>query len=302
MHRFARYSTLLVVLLLLTGCSGFLGSGQDSSEVSVTPVDIPTDNPSVAPRGQIAPGVSSTGVYNTSALAYTHARILGNTSFTIRMNLTQHYLNGTQMRQTTGIRRIESGPPVLVQSHYRSSPQQSEIRHRNRSGPLVRDRWHGPDNMYMRITYANNTTTYNVIPQHLHRNNAYDFTYFQTINQSLSSDDTRISRLTRNGSTYYRIEGTIPREYTSTSRSNKRNSSYRTLIDSRGVIHEYQHTVISSGPNETAVHIHFNISFRKIGNTTVRQPSWVETARNRTEPTNRTTTVRSRNDQSIETV
>lgn len=293
MVRFARYSVMVVVLLLLTGCSGFLGAGQESPKVSVTPAAVPTDSPTVAPRGQVAPGVTSAGVYNSSALAHAHARILSNTSFTIHKNLTHYYLNGTLIRQSTGILRVESGPPVLVLSHSRHSGQWLDTRHSNRSRPLVRDFWYGSDSGYIRTIYSNNTTSYNTISERLRPNRSYILTYFRRINSTLSGADTQVSRVTRNGSTYYRIEGTMPREHRVTSPHNKQNSSYWMLIDSRGVVQEYHHTIISSGPNGTIIQIHLDIDFQKVGNTTVTQPAWVETARKHTEPANRTATARS---------
>jgi hypothetical protein len=293
MFRFSRYSVILVVLLVLAGCSGFPGSGPDASNVRVTPADVPTDDRTAVPRGQIAPGVTSTGVYNASALTHAHAQTLGNTSFTIRVNLTYHYTNGTQAGQTIGKLRVESGPPVLIQAHYRFAVQQSDIRRSNRSPAIAGDRWYGPDSRYGRTIYANNTTSYRAIPERMHRDSSYDLTYFRTINRTLSDVDTQVTQLTRNGSTYYRIEGPMKREYLSASSSNKQNSSQNNsqwlLIDSRGVIHEYHYTVTSLGPNETTMHRHYDVSFQRIGNTTVKQPAWVEKARNRTEPTNRTT-------------
>lgn len=300
MTQSARYSVILVVLLLLAGCSGFLGSRGGPPEVSVTPADVPSDNPTVAPRGQIAPGVTATGVYNASALAHAHARILGNTSFTIRMNLTHHYPNGTLAQSTTGIRRVETGPPLNVRVHYLLSVEQSVLRHSNRSSVLAVNLWYDSENRYQRTIYTNNTTKYDTHSFRFRRGAPYQLTYAWRINRTLSTADTQVTRLTRNGSTYYRIEGTIPSKYHSTSPSTKQNSSYWMLIDSRGVVHEYHHTVTSSGPNGTTVHIHLDIYFQKIGNTTVTRPTWVETARNRTETANRTTTTRSKTSQIIE--
>lgn len=300
MTQSARYSVILVVLLLLAGCSGLLGSGVDSSEISVTPAKVPTDNPTVTPRGQIAPGVTSTGVYNASALTHAHARILGNTSFTVRMNLTRHYTNGTLAQKVTGIQRIETEPSLNVQEHYRSTVDQSVLRHSNRSPLRAQDRWYNSSNGYRRIIYTNNTTKYQILPDHFRRITPYQLTDARRINRALSMSDTQVSRVTRNGSTYYRIEGTISHEQPYSSPHNKQNSSYWLLIDSRGVVHEYHYTTITSIPNGTTVRIQLNIYFQKIGTTTVVQPSWVETARNRTEPANRTKTSRAKTSQITE--
>jgi hypothetical protein len=292
---------VLVALILLAGCSGLSGLGSEPPEVSVTPADVPTNAKPATPSEQIAPGVLPTGVYNASALAHAHARILGSTSFTIRTNRTYRYQNGTLARWITGIQRVESGPPLRIQTHSRYHIQRLYPQRSNVSIALESDLWFSLDNGYQRTTYANNTTRYSTLSQRIRSINSPILTRAWRINKTLSNVDTQVTRHTRNGSTYYRIKGPVPHGNPSPLlSSNKQNSSQWLLIDSRGVIHEYHITVYTSGPKETAIKRHFSITFRKIGNTTVERPAWVETARNRTTPANRTETASRQNSSTTE--
>jgi hypothetical protein len=293
MSRSVLTAVLLVALILLAGCSGFPGLGPDSSDVRVTPANVPTDTQPVTPSEQIAPGVLPTGVYNASILAHAHSQALGTTSFTIRTNRTYRYQNGTLARWTTGIQRVESGPPIRIQSRSRYHVQRLYPRRSNVSPALGSDLWSGPDNGYQRTIYANNTTRYSTLSQRIRSVNSSVFARARMINKTLSNVDTQVTRLTRNGSTYYRIEGPVSREYRRLPQStDQQNTSQWLLIDSRGVIHEYHITIYTSGPEETIMERHYSITFRKIGNTTVERPAWVETARNRTSSANRTETAR----------
>jgi hypothetical protein len=291
MPRSALRSVVLVGLILLAGCAGFPGLGSDSPEVRVTPADVPTDAQPATPSEQIAPGVLPTGVYNASILAHAHAQILGSTSFTIRTNRTYRYSNGTLARWTTGMQRVESGPPLRIQSHSQFHVWRLYPRRSNVSPALGSDLWSGPDNGYQRTIYANNTTRYSTLSQRIRSVNSSVFARVRRINETLSNVDTQVTRLTRNGSTYYRIEGSVSREYRRLPQStDQQNTSQWLLIDSRGVIHEYHITIYTSGPEETIMEIHYSMTFQKIGNTTVERPAWIETARNRTTPANRTET------------
>jgi hypothetical protein len=292
MRRSVLNSMLLVAVVLLAGCN-FLGLGPsiDNSEIEVTPADVPIDTPTVTPRGQIAPGVFPEGVYNASALASAHARTLGKTSFTIRTNVTYRYSNGTLARWTTGIMRIDSGPPPRILAHSRDHIHRLYTRHRNHSTILARDLWYGADHGYWRITYVNNTTGYHAIPERIRSSDLYQLTRAWMINRTLSDVNTQVNRLTRNGSTYYRIEGPVSRNHSLFPSNNQQNASQWLLIDSRGVIYEYHIITHITGPAEKPLRRHYSITFREIGTTTVEKPAWIEIARNRTEPANRTTTV-----------
>lgn len=291
MSRSALISVVFIIVVLLAGCN-FLGSGPSVNTPAVTPADVPTDSPTTTPREQIAPGVLPTGVYNASALLHAHSQILGTTSFTIRTNRTYRYPNGTLAMWTTRTRQIESGPPLRVQSRYRLRVQRLYPRHRNRSSVIAQDMWYRSDDGYWRSIYANNTTRYRVVPERIRSSDLlYYLTQAQRINETLSGADTQVTRITRNGSTYYRIEGPVSRDSLFfSSAGDQQNATQSLLIDPRGVIHRYELNIPIDGPRDTTMHRRYSITFLNIGNTTVEKPAWVETARNRTEPVNRTTT------------
>lgn len=82
---------LVVALLLVAGCSGFQPADGDSAPAdgTVTPAPLPDDGE------QLAPGVTTDGVANASALRRAHVDHLADRSYTFRSRYVVRHENGT---------------------------------------------------------------------------------------------------------------------------------------------------------------------------------------------------------------
>lgn len=87
---------VLPAVALLAGCSNVLDGPSGPNAPTTTPAPVPTADPaSVA----LAPGVTGSGVVNPDALARSHERYLANRSYTLTVNRTTRYANGTLRSQ-----------------------------------------------------------------------------------------------------------------------------------------------------------------------------------------------------------
>ncbi|WP_435195255.1 hypothetical protein [Natronomonas sp. EA1] len=85
---------LLALLLVLAGCSALAPGGDTTPEPTLTPAPVPEDTPSPtrAPPERLAPGLTTAGVDNATALAAAHATRLNGT-YVLRRNVTVRNTN-----------------------------------------------------------------------------------------------------------------------------------------------------------------------------------------------------------------
>ena len=100
-------TVLVVVLVVLAGCSGVFGGGDGSTE-TVTPAAVPTDEATATPAPRLVPGVTKRGIESPRALVAAHQSFLQNRSFTQRSNSTALAANGSAVLRTTGT--LRAGP------------------------------------------------------------------------------------------------------------------------------------------------------------------------------------------------
>lgn len=271
--------TVLLVLVVLAGCNGFPSGSSDNP--TVTPADVPTDSSPETPEGQLAPGVFPTGI-NASALAHAHARVLGSTTFTIRMNRTYRYPNGTVRRWFSTKTSVDSDFPSQSRIYSRTRYSQSYLRNSDYLLLSIYERWYTSNATYQRFTFANNTTEYRV--RSPTGTNPFQITRAWRIEASFSSVETQVTPLDRNGSTYYRIEAPVSSGSLFAS-DGSTNTSQWLLVDFRGVVREHHINATVAGQNGSPERMQLSISYQNISNTTVKRPAWVDTARNRTNST-----------------
>lgn len=99
--RSAVLGSVLIMLIVLTGCSAFPFDEDRATARTVTPAPVPTDRPTATPVLMVAPGVSATGIENPTALVDAHAALLDNISYTVHTRNVERYVNGTLRRRTT---------------------------------------------------------------------------------------------------------------------------------------------------------------------------------------------------------
>lgn len=109
-------AVVVVLLLVLAGCSGFGGSsGPTTPSTTLTPVDVPerstavgaTPRPST-PEDRLASGLAESGVFDPFALAGAHRSALANRSYTKTTRATLSGPNGT-LRSVTREMRVAAG-------------------------------------------------------------------------------------------------------------------------------------------------------------------------------------------------
>jgi len=102
-------SVLVAGLLMLAGCSGLLPA-EDTPAKTVTPAPIPSPSSSLrtTAKPSFPPGIVAGEVVDPIALERAHARGLRDASYTIRVNETARYANGSPRSQM--IRTASVGP------------------------------------------------------------------------------------------------------------------------------------------------------------------------------------------------
>src|SRR6056297_973416 len=100
-------TVLVVVLVVLAGCSGVFG-GSDEPTETVTPAAVPADEPTPTLVPQLAPGVTEQGIESPRALVAAHGSFFGNQSFARASNTTVVATNGSVLVQRTS--RLRAGP------------------------------------------------------------------------------------------------------------------------------------------------------------------------------------------------
>jgi hypothetical protein len=267
---------LVVVMVVFAGCGGVLGGGSDEPVETLTPAPVPTDKPTPTPVPQLAPGLTGNGIENMSALVAASKSFFQNRTFTVMMNKTAVAPNGTVLSHTTGTLHAGSAGKGFVVVY--ESEGDSLLMNKS-TDPVRTEAWSDSERFFEKQTYANGTTTYNRLPIDGQLTGfGYAIGPITYLPNSFGINDTTVTeRLTRKGTTLYRVSGTV-------SDVPWANVSFRLLVDSHGIIHEFtivRHHSSTEGIAKTVS----TVEFSKIGMTDApKRPSWVDEAINRTTP------------------
>lgn len=276
----------LVFLLFLSGCNTF-NIGGDPSISTVTPADVPTDGPTTQDH-TLAPGLTQYGVVDPVALSNAHETALSNTSYTYLKTVTETYTNGTlRARKRTEIRIVQPTRRFyLISDSYFPNVPNFDVTTRRF------EIWSNGELTLLEITSGNNTTYRKHRPSDGSNSFFPDGNRFYTLFKAI---DTRVvGQKMRNGRTLYRVESeniTIPSVFSGGGMTNiyrnPRNITFRALIDSRGIVHEYRLAYTATGTKtntNVTTRIVETIRYTEIGSTNVERPSWYETANQSTTP------------------
>lgn len=266
-------TVLVAVLVVLAGCSGvFSGSGEPTE--TLTPASVPTDKPTPTPVPQLAPGVTEQGIENASALVAAHGSFLQNRSFTQRSNSTALASNGSVLLRTTSTLRAGPAGEGLYSVIERNG---SYLSRESAAISAHSEAWLNGERYVVKRTFPNGTTTHNRAPSSATRADIATGTLPYLLESFGTNDTTVTERLTRNGTTLYRVEGTSDAR-------RQPNTTLRLLVDSRGVVHEYTTTrrlSAGSGVSKSVT----RTRLVAINETDApERPSWVDEAMNRTTP------------------
>lgn len=133
----------LIVIVVLSGCSGLPVIGTGSDQVSVTPADVPTEAGSGMP-----PGITESGINSVQTLTDAHRESLANRSVTV--NITRRIIvdNRTEKQGNTTVRIAGDRTSVSTVSKYTTTGSDGK-----------RETWTNETDFYSKST-QNGTNTY----------------------------------------------------------------------------------------------------------------------------------------------
>lgn len=276
--RGTRRSLLVVVLVVLVGCSGPAVPPTPTAAPTAAPV--PTTDPSTV----LAPGVTVRGVEDPVALATAHAAVLRGTSVTVHLEESRRDANGSLRWRRSATQRIDATGPEVRTSHV------GEFEGSTRDAGLTAD--------FVRFPDATHVERYSVGEHAYHR---YRLRSGETwyVSGPYPADrlvdpglvplfwavDTRVTGHERcGGRTCYRLEGgevadrtTLGRVFVRGPSLDLRDVSVVALLDARGLVHEYHLTYTLIEADGSVVDGSESVRFTAVGTTTVDRPAWYET-------------------------
>ena len=277
----------LVVLLCLPGCNALSG-GETSETPMVTPASVPTNEPMSA-HG-LPPGVTEQGVVDPIALGRAHEAVLNETSYTVIEKFTVKYTNGTLLSRTTETRQVVAPTEryYVTIRWYRPNTDIASYTVKNKSI------WSDGERVLVAISDSQtNETTYQYYQSlDMHESSLRGFPRGEQLYNLFYAIDTEIDNYTtHNGTTLYRITATEIKGPDTllgfgNVTKNPRNITFHAVIDSRGLVHKYKLSYITTFTTKnysTPIRIVRTARYTKIGNTTVERPPWYSKA-NRTTP------------------
>lgn len=282
-----RWGTLLAVVVVFAGCSGF--AGEPTRTRTVTPAPVPTAEPT-PPR--LAPGLNSTGVYDPAELAAAHARVLGNTSYTVSVTQTIRHPNGTLWARRVITVRLAGNESRFFVRLAVSGPNAIGLLGEPPARAVF---WSADNERIFRAFTRGNHTTYNTFRPRFSpvvgRVGTADYWEdivvpggqpYGDIAPLFAAVETRLTdRTVRNGTTLYRIDGTAFRDPEPFARSERvgspRNVSLRAVVDERGMVRRYRLSYAAVIDGDT-VRVRRSIRYTGVGTTTVERPPWYDRA------------------------
>lgn len=268
---------LLIFSVALAGCSSFLPGGSETPADTVTPANVPTNQPTATPVPQLAPGLTGNGVSDADALGAAHAAVLENTSYTLVENSSVRYRNGTPYHRSNktvklaanGSRYYVIGNGTGVQfdgSTFYSSAWSNGTQALTAQGY--------DDNISYDGTFDLGGRTFPIQKTGVRPTN------HQRLSTLFNSVETRvIARERRNGTTFYRVAAinvtsTLPFEQ---EWNHPRNIAFRASISPRGLVREYSVEYTATLHNDS-VRIRDHVRYIALDNTTIERPPWYDDA------------------------
>ncbi|WP_157971714.1 hypothetical protein [Halorussus litoreus] len=266
-------------LLIAVVVAGLAACGALSSAATLTPAAASTDSaesaisPPQANETAFPPGVNESGVTGPLALATAHRETLGNTSYAAVTTITFQRPNGTVVAEATTITRVESGGESFSVA---TTGSQS-----NASAPLGVDhyrseRWVNETTVVVADTLRSEEPTY----RQVNRENSLtgpDANWELLYGAFGTGETIYVGQVERGGTTLHKIVSTPSRTEATDGPVDGTTYDFSALVDSEGVVHNFQTTQRSTLEGETVV-VTRTMRITEIGNTTVERPDWYEQA------------------------
>ncbi|EMA00719.1 hypothetical protein SAMN05443574_101141 [Haloarcula vallismortis] len=274
----AGWQLLVLTVVVTAGCGGLGFSGGDGSPTPVTPAPVPTDSATAYPAG-----VGPAGVTSPSLLGSAHGDRLNGTGYTLTMNRTVRYANGSLRSHLRVHVALDANRTYLT-----------NISVRGHAAPVLLGRppatasfWSDGDT-YLRRLVRDNQTIYNEYdPPDSYAGTWRYWVHSAALNGRPAADvtrtvapfHTRTTRSQQSDGTAYVIRGDRLRENTtSTTWAARENATLVAHVRQSGLVRYYRTgytTVTDSGEPVTVTR---TVRFTAVGNTTVGPPPWRDRA------------------------
>ena len=264
---------LVLLMVALAGCGGFMNSNPASTSNSPTPADVPTDHPLSDPP----PGLTADRITDPQALAAAHRERLNASSFTVQTDVRWEYANGTEALNVTTRTHV-----AATHQQWRSITTYTQLPAED--AVVQFDEWYTGSHSFQRIL-VNNTTvriggpTFNPDQSIPDRQHALALVYASARDPTIRTTDGLIhlqtttplagTALTESG-----VENVSDWTFTATLTDDGRVTEYR--VTYTGTVAELQGTAVTG---ETVV------SFAVPAAADVDRPNWVARAQNTTATT-----------------
>ena len=256
---------------MLAGCNGVFGGDAEGPERTLTPVAVPTDEPTPTPVPQLAPGLTGEGVVNASVLAAAHDAALDGTSYTERRTVTYRARNGTPIRRIESVTRVANDGRFRITKRWSGSTSLRRVAY-----------YDDGERLLVATTNAGNATTYRrassgtVAAQ---RSSVAAAGSRRIETMFVASETVVAGRTERDGTTVYRLVPAASRRTPDTATGLDRSVSVRADITEQGLVRSYTLVQRLSGEGaDGAATIVVSTRYSQVGSTDVERPAWYDSA------------------------
>ncbi|GGK67884.1 hypothetical protein [Haloarcula sebkhae] len=279
MTRKLRRQLLVLTIVVTAGCGGFGFSGGDGSPTPVTPAPVPTDSGTTYPAG-----VGSTGVTSPSLLGSAHGDRLNGTGYTLTMNRTVRYANGSLRSHLRVHVALDANRTYLT-----------NISVRGHAAPVLLGRppatasfWSNGDTYLRRLVRDNQTVHNEYDPPDSYAGTWRYWVHAAALNGRPAADvtrtvapfHTRALQSQQSDGTVCVIRGDRLRENTtSTAWASRENATLVAHVTRAGLVRHYRTEYTRVTDDGDPVTVTRTVRFTAVGNTTVGRPPWYDRAR-----------------------
>lgn len=269
----------LAGLAVLAGCGGFAA---DRRQATLSPAPVPSESPTASPTATpaptVAPGVTRRRLADPVALVEAHAARLQATNYTVRVNRTVRYENGTLRNRRRKVTRVaDQGNRyrrrIAVEGRVAPPPVESP--------PGRVEQWSDGVWLFSRVTTAGRTTYRALHPDQYDRVREYyrPLPDRDALVLALSAVEKRVRPADGGG---YRVVATRlarPAQFALAGRADRpRNLTLSMHVTPRGVVRS-MHVAYEGTVDGAPVTVTRTVRYGDLGTTVVERPAWVDEAR-----------------------